>query len=862
MSINNPNQVHMRDAINVTEGNQYNYAFNVSSDGNAEALRILAQNAAPNACYDSEQRFPPPNCHEGTRLQVLEKLSNRMEDKSKANNVLWLYGSAGVGKSAIAQHLAEKYAKSGRLGAAFFFSRNDSSRDNIGPLVASIVYQFCQSESPLYTTLAPAIIDVIRSNPNIFRSSCESQVEKLIIQACSNIDTVEQENPPNIIIIDGLDECNDRAEQERVLAIVRALIYHSASYFSWIILLCSRPEHQIRYGFGHKGFERHLETFDVNSLDNVNRDIRRYLVDKFTALRTKYRHALGQGESSWPGEDVIGKLVARADGQFIFAATVVKYLDVDDEPPQDRLDTIMRIYVEQGESPYSPLDMLYHQILSTCRNWNKVQPLLRLLATPHFAHPNEDHSRSNRHNNPNSKPNQWRSFETLALLLDFKVHEVSTLLIRLHSVLQIPEGVNQEQNILFAHATFPEFLADPNRSGKFHTPAMLESKYCDLVATHLLRTSAAFAPSYPLYHSVSFDSAIYPWIQKVEAAGWLIAFSCQWWDYYCTKVVSPSEDLFKELENMDVHVFSAIALKLDLGLPLHWDYVIKWAKVVFRSHVNRHNLTNYNLQGLGTSRVDMLVEKLQMTMMEVHITFATSLDDYQARRWMFERIFSIEERLFGPREYVSDIAQLSDITQPFEDTILEELRTPSHELFNPLATERVWLLPLAVVPRDMVPKVSNILPIVHVTRDNVRIFQRIYEVLKKSDSWLPMTRLLLGYVVDRSLTISDHSGNPVRFPENVLEADLVHFATIFKERLAMSNLDLNRSKGAFWLVDTARHSNPCDIHDDVRFHDSESISTPKVDTEQHAPRSPQDMPDVDDRPKGDHNHRRDHCCFQ
>ncbi|KAK7033622.1 hypothetical protein VNI00_012621 [Paramarasmius palmivorus] len=532
-----------------------------------------------------------------TRLQILQKLSSRIEDRSKANSVLWLHGSAGVGKSAIAQHLAEKYARSGKLGAAFFFSRSDSSRDKIRPLAASIAYQFCKPGTPFCTTLGPAIIDTIRSDPNIFHTSCENQVQQLLVELSCNLRTVatkEQGSPPYLIVIDGLDECINRPEQGRVLAIVQALISHSASYFSWIILLCSRPEPQIRHGFNHHGFIGHLEVFDVNSLDSVNRDIRRYLVDNFATLRTKYRHALGQGKSTWPGEDVVGKLVARADGQFIFAATVIKYLDVDDEPPQDRLDTILRIHVVQGESPYSPLDMLYHQVLSSCHKWDKVQPLLRLLVTPHHTLINlTPYDEYLNKSNPEPPFKQWRSFETLALLLNFQVHEVSTLLIRLHSVLRIPEGINQEQDILFAHATFPEFLADLNRSGNFHAPAMSESEYCEFVATRLLRTLVAFIPSYPLYYSQPFNMAKSSWAQELQSANWFVRFACQSWDYYCSKVISPSEDLLRELENTDPHVIVAISVELDAGLPLDW--------------------------ALGDPRIDVLAGKLSITMTEMII---------------------------------------------------------------------------------------------------------------------------------------------------------------------------------------------------------------------------------------------------
>ncbi|KAK7033623.1 hypothetical protein VNI00_012622 [Paramarasmius palmivorus] len=861
------------------------------TDSTTEALRILAQNAAPNACYDSEQRFPPPNCHEGTRLQILEKLSSRIEDKSKANSVLWLHGSAGVGKSAIAQHLAEKYARNGRLGAAFFFSRSDSTRNKLGPLVASIAYQFCKAGSPFRTTLGPAIIDTIRSDPNIFHTSCENQAQQLLVELSCNLHTAateEQGYPPYIIIIDGLDECIDRAEQERVLAIVRALISRLSSHFSWIILICSRPEPQIRYGFDHHGFIGHLETFDVNSLDNVNHDIHRYLVDNFATLRMKYRHAMGREGSSWPGEDVLDQLVSRADGQFIFAATVIKYLDVDDEPLQDRLDTIMRIYVEQEESPYSALDTLYHQILSTCRDWGKVRALLRLLVTPHHHAlaglagsvvlsenaPNKVHQETDsfslldvehgslcthdpllRTRDPlyyypdaqkTRMQNKWRTLERLSDFLNIPVHEVSTLLIRLHSVLQIPNETDRD--IQFAHATFTEFLADLNRSGKFYTPAMSKPEYCDCVATLLLRTLAAFAPSYPLYHSESFDSAKHLWFQKLNSANRLVAFSCESWVYYCSKVISPSVDLLGELEKMDIHVIVAISLELNSGLPLDWDNVIKWAK------------------RLRDSRIDVIVEKLEMTMEGMYIAPGTRSYDYLERERMFKGIFHAEQRLLGPREGYHDMADtlmFAELGMPWEHS-----RSSNSPEYN-----------ILIVPRDVISKVSQKLPIVHVTKDNAHAMMGIYNRILGSPSWRdyvanwtltiinldpqsPTIRLSLGYVVDRIVTslripVGKSSGGVL-----LVKKDIVCFATCFKERLAALNLDVEWSEGSFRFIDTARQGNTCDIHDDTRFHDSENTSTPTSDTEQYAPRSPRNVPDVDDRPEGDHNHWRNCCCFQ
>ncbi|KAF8994625.1 hypothetical protein BDQ17DRAFT_1366511, partial [Cyathus striatus] len=93
-----------------------------SSQDLSKEWMFLAQNIASDAKHDSGQRFPPPLCHPGTRERVIEQLvrwSNDMDDQS---NILWLYGPAGVGKSAIAQSVCERLERMKTLGASFFFS--------------------------------------------------------------------------------------------------------------------------------------------------------------------------------------------------------------------------------------------------------------------------------------------------------------------------------------------------------------------------------------------------------------------------------------------------------------------------------------------------------------------------------------------------------------------------------------------------------------------------------------------------------------------------------------------------------------------------------------------------------------------
>jgi len=81
---------------------------------------------SPNAFYDSDNRPDPPKCHPNTRVAVINKIidwANGMTDTNAF--MLWLYGPAGAGKTAIARRIAELFAKYGLLLASFLFFRSD-----------------------------------------------------------------------------------------------------------------------------------------------------------------------------------------------------------------------------------------------------------------------------------------------------------------------------------------------------------------------------------------------------------------------------------------------------------------------------------------------------------------------------------------------------------------------------------------------------------------------------------------------------------------------------------------------------------------------------------------------------------------
>ncbi|KAF9460657.1 hypothetical protein BDZ94DRAFT_1116679, partial [Collybia nuda] len=91
------------------------------------------------ASHDSQARHPPPRCVPGTRLDTLKEIFDWIALGNE--QILWISGPAGTGKTAIAQKIAEACAKNSTLAGSFFFYQGATGRDSAEHLIPSIVHQ-------------------------------------------------------------------------------------------------------------------------------------------------------------------------------------------------------------------------------------------------------------------------------------------------------------------------------------------------------------------------------------------------------------------------------------------------------------------------------------------------------------------------------------------------------------------------------------------------------------------------------------------------------------------------------------------------------------------------------------------------
>ncbi|KAF9261200.1 hypothetical protein L218DRAFT_839937, partial [Marasmius fiardii PR-910] len=325
-------------------------------------LTTLAKEVAFSALHDSEARYPQPNVLPGTREEILGRLSYWCEDPFKIGRVFWVHGAAGVGKSAIAQALSEKYLQTGKLAAAFFFSRNDATRNKLDPFVATIAYQLATSKA-LKPHISSLIDHTISSMPETLHKTWERQFQTLVAEPSAHVDPRHWAQLPQLVIIDGVDECIKVDSQRRLLKMIQAI----TTILPLDFLIFSRPEPHISYIFHHPSFMPapfHLALGDF--AESVQEDIKSYLQHEFACIREEHGHTLPHPQASWPGDSVISELLYRAAGQFIYATTVMKYIKHGKLPltHMKRLDIILQAKrAVNSFSPYPDLDQLYSQVL-------------------------------------------------------------------------------------------------------------------------------------------------------------------------------------------------------------------------------------------------------------------------------------------------------------------------------------------------------------------------------------------------------------------------------------------------------------------------------------------------------------------
>jgi len=325
-----------------------------SAGYNRVGIQALSQAISHGAMHDSAERDPPPRCHPGTREKATEDIVCWIQEPTPSSNVLWVNGRAGVGKSALMQRIAELDGI--YFGGCFFFRRGTPGCNMKDHLFSTLAYQLSMN---VHGMLEPVDQAMMRDF-SLPKRSAAVQLKRLIVEPIRLLPIPAR---PTIIIIDGVDECEDFNSQRNILTLIGEVTMDPNVAIRFII--ASRPEHQICDMFNKEPLFPRSRRLVLDEGYDTAADIERYLRDKFEEIYSRNRDVTPDIRSPWPLADDLRALVWQASGQFIYAATVIKFVDSDTDfrTPEERLNIILKPGPMQG-SPFSELDRLYTQILS------------------------------------------------------------------------------------------------------------------------------------------------------------------------------------------------------------------------------------------------------------------------------------------------------------------------------------------------------------------------------------------------------------------------------------------------------------------------------------------------------------------
>ncbi|KAJ6565969.1 hypothetical protein DFH09DRAFT_984206, partial [Mycena vulgaris] len=323
--------------------------LSVTSYGES-GIDILYRSVVMEVLHDSGERFPEPACHPGTRTEVLDELRSWSTDTSPESTILWLHGSAGVGKSAIAQVFAGDCQSQGRLGGSYFFRRGHPGRGTWHGLFTTIAYQLARAV-PEFMLPLQAVMDL---DPLVIGRAMAVQFTRLLVESFHN--TPELQFRP-IIVLDGLDECEDHKTQQQILRLFMQGI--QSNQLPIRLLIASRPEPHIREIL-EADTAGNCHQYILSADESADEDIRAYFRDEFSRIHSNYMARGIDLGAVWPDADELGHLVDKSSGIFIYANTVIRFIDDEYSHPGDRLAAVLSL----DPRSTAPLDDLYTEILS------------------------------------------------------------------------------------------------------------------------------------------------------------------------------------------------------------------------------------------------------------------------------------------------------------------------------------------------------------------------------------------------------------------------------------------------------------------------------------------------------------------
>lgn len=455
-------------------------------------------------------------CFAGTREQLLTDIKAWIHDPSTDKPIYVLYGIAGIGKTTVAQTIAQYAADEGLLGASFFFSRAEEERKTGDHFFSTLAFQLSFHDPNLGGHIAAALL----AAPDLPQKDFAKQMKYLVLEPMQHAQISDH---LVIIVVDAMDECLPID----ATIILRLLAQIIQSMPCCKIFITTRPEAHIETVLSAKGL---LQPFYLHEIERsiAKGDIQLFLDHSLSKQQIDTILPYNQWE---PTKTDLKTLGNKCGILFIMATTAVRYiLDEVNRPEMQMSRLLDGMDTQEGEEGVmSSLDKMYLEILKASIPKRYVteyvqsfQTVVGLIVVLEDLLP----------------------LSALARLLRMDESDVQITLQRLHSIMA-PTSTNQAPQLY--HKSFPDFITNNERCTDLRF-------YISSEEHHAQATQYCFKVMHNTLHRNMFDlQGIQKLKKNSEIRGNIaeeVAYACTYWATHLSKATDTNaNELVKMLDD-------------------------------------------------------------------------------------------------------------------------------------------------------------------------------------------------------------------------------------------------------------------------------------------------------------------------
>ncbi|KAJ3129501.1 hypothetical protein HK098_001268 [Nowakowskiella sp. JEL0407] len=402
-------------------------------------------------------------------LKSLMEFLNPKNSDEEQEQILWIQGNAGVGKSVMAAYLANELEKRDLLGGTFFAKYDDDGRNNARNLIRTVCYQMCEWNADFRKLIFDKLSDEqVVSEAFRARADVEKLFHHLILSPLREI--AKSHPKPIVLVVDALDEAGFMGYRSEILSVFSVHCKKLPTFVK--IVVTSRPDADIM---------REFKSLKKKILSPSNEE------NQTDVLLCSERFFREKGFESNELYLLSGLLAKKSEGLFVWLAMACRILGSVDNISVADIEALGAGKSDKliDDVYFSTFDRIFGELPN--ERMSEVLCLAVLAFEPLTA-------------------------ENFSIFLDIPPDEIDEILNKLKPILNLNED---DDSIHIFHKSVVDYLTDPKRcfdsrfsvdSQRFH--ARLTEK-CLAILKESLIYNIANLPSHTLHVDIlNFDERV------------------------------------------------------------------------------------------------------------------------------------------------------------------------------------------------------------------------------------------------------------------------------------------------------------------------------------------------------------------